>query len=125
MSLPLIGSEPAVGLRQLIPESFLQLVELNRKLTKAEVLLKVSRHGCCQSDHSMKCTQPTLTTAVLVLTSSPNAVGRVWIFSTEQGFMPSTKQVAYFDPISVIDVTVNDVLLRAPIASLDLTDIYN
>lgn len=56
-----------------------------------------------------------------MLTSSPYAVGGVRVFPTEEALVPGAKQVTNFDPITVVHVTVNDVLFGAPIARLQGT----
>ena len=53
------------------------------------------------------------------LTSSPDALGGVRVFPAEEGFMPRAKQVTNFDPIAVIDITMDNVLLGAPVARLN------
>ena len=53
------------------------------------------------------------------LTNSPDALGGVRVFPAEDGLMPGAKQVTNFDPIAVVHITVDNVLLGAPIASLN------
>lgn len=52
-------------------------------------------------------------------TSSPHTLGRVRIFPTEDGLVPGAKQVTNFDSITVIHVTMDNVLLGAPVACLN------